>query len=40
VEAHGGRLEIDSKEGEGTTVVVTLPVLQMETRKSLEARFM
>ncbi len=40
VEAHAGTLEIDSKEGEGTTVVVALPVLQMETRKSLEGRFM
>ena len=39
VDAHSGRLELDSREGEGTTVVVTLPVLQQETRQSLEDQF-
>lgn len=40
VEAHSGRLDIDSKEGERTLVTVTLPVLQPETRKSIESQFM
>ena len=39
VEAHAGRLEIDSLEGEGTKVIVTLPVLQAETSKALEDKF-
>ncbi|GAX76238.1 hypothetical protein CEUSTIGMA_g3682.t1 [Chlamydomonas eustigma] len=39
VDAHAGKLELESKEGEGTTVVVTLPVLQPETRTSLEDQF-
>ena len=43
-DAHGGILEIESQDeegpGRGTTVTVTLPVLQAETRKSLETQFM
>ena len=39
VEAHCGKLEIDSTEGLGTTVVITLPVVQAEMRQSLEASF-
>ena len=33
VELHGGKLEIASKEGKGTTVTVTLPVTQDEQHK-------
>lgn len=33
VELHGGKLEITSKEGKGTTVTVTLPVTQDEQDK-------
>ena len=32
VELHGGRLEIDSREGEGTTAVVTLPASRVVAR--------
>lgn len=39
VQAHSGSLELHSGEGEGTTVVVKLPVLQPETRPMLEAPF-
>ena len=39
VESHGGQLEIDSREGEGTVVSIKLPVLQPETRDSLEQTF-
>ncbi len=39
VDAHAGKLELESREGEGTTVVITLPVLQPETRTSLEQQF-
>ena len=39
VDAHAGKLELESREGEGTTVVITLPVLQHETRNSLEEQF-
>ncbi len=32
VEMHGGRLEIDSREGEGTTALVTLPASRVVSR--------
>lgn len=32
VELHGGRLELDSREGEGTTAVVTLPASRVVSR--------
>lgn len=32
VELHGGRLEIDSREGEGTTAIVTLPASRIVAR--------
>ena len=32
VEAHGGRIEVSSKEGHGTTFVVKLPVRAGERR--------
>lgn len=32
VEAHGGRIELSSREGEGTTVHVTLPVERLQPR--------
>jgi PAS domain S-box-containing protein len=32
VELHGGRLEIDSREGEGTTAVVTIPASRIVSR--------
>jgi signal transduction histidine kinase len=28
VELHGGTIEVDSKEGQGTTIVVTLPLFK------------
>lgn len=34
VEMHGGKLQIASKEGEGTTVTVTLPVTQQKAKKT------
>lgn len=40
VEAHSGRLDINSKEGERTLVTITLPVLQPEMRSSIKSRFM
>lgn len=39
VESHGGSLDIESREGEGTVVSIKLPVLQAETRTSLEQKF-
>jgi len=40
IQAHSGRLEVDSKEGERTLVTIILPVLQPETRDSIKGRFM
>ncbi|KAG1681287.1 hypothetical protein FOA52_007333 [Chlamydomonas sp. UWO 241] len=39
VQAHSGRMELDSQPGKGTTAVVTFPVLQPETVDMLEAPF-
>ncbi len=39
VEGHGGKLVLESEETRGTTVVITLPVLQPETLPSLEGPF-
>ncbi len=36
IEAHGGRIEVESKENEGTTFRVTLPVLSSHLRTALE----
>ncbi len=33
VSLHGGRLDIDSVYGEGTTVAITLPLLQKKTEQ-------
>ncbi|GLI70739.1 hypothetical protein VaNZ11_015764 [Volvox africanus] len=38
VEAHEGKIEVQSAEGHGTTFTVTLPVLQATTRPSLEVQ--
>ena len=39
VDAHAGKLELESFKDVGTLVVVTLPVLQPETRDSLQKQF-
>ena len=32
VELHGGKVELDSAPGRGTTVTVTIPALAVQTR--------
>ena len=36
IEAHGGRIEVESKVSEGTTFRVILPVLSSHLRTALE----
>ncbi|MCI4666573.1 MAG: ATP-binding protein [Bacteroidia bacterium] len=36
IEKHGGRIRVESKEGEGTTFIITLPFKQEEEKKEVQ----
>jgi signal transduction histidine kinase len=38
IEAHGGRIEVRSVEGQGTVFNIKLPVVQSDSMKSIEAK--
>ncbi|MFW5772294.1 MAG: sensor histidine kinase, partial [Phototrophicaceae bacterium] len=36
VDLHNGKIEVDSREGEGSTFIITLPVKPAQTEKTTE----